>query len=424
MYSRFVVVGRVYASAGKVQSSRFINSVACSKKVLRQPRLTVRMPRKMFHGSVLCRGDEITVNLPPLSESISEGEIGSLEIEVGDYVNQDEPVVQVETDKTTVAVNAPAAGIVKSYLVEEGDTVGLDAPLFVLETGVEAPAGQAKEAPKDAPAAPAPVAAAPKEAPKPSTPAPAPTPSPAAKESKPAAGPVDDTPGVTRVKMTRMRMTTANRLKESQNTAAFLTTFNEIDMSGVIALRKQYKEEFEKRHGVKLGFMGIFAKAAAHAAKDQPAVNAFIDGSDIVYHDHVNVSIAVAAPKGLVVPVIRNVEKKSVAEIETDLRDMALKARDGSITIEDMDGGTFTISNGGVFGSLMGTPIINPPQSAVLGMHATFERPVAINGQVEIRPMMYVALTYDHRLIDGREAVTFLRKIKEGVEDPLWMIMG
>jgi 2-oxoglutarate dehydrogenase E2 component (dihydrolipoamide succinyltransferase) len=224
--------------------------------------------------------------------------------------------------------------------------------------------------------------------------------------------------------MTRARQTTARRLKESQETAAFLTTFNEIDMTNLMQMRKDNQEAFMKKHGVKLGFMSPFLKAVTHAAKKEPSVNAFIDGKDIVYHDFVNISVAVAAPKGLVVPVIRNCELKSFAEIEMSIGEMATKAREGTMAIEDMDGGTITVSNGGTFGSLMGTPIINPPQSAVLGMHGVFNRPVAIDGEVVIRPMMYVALTYDHRLIDGKEAVTFLRAVKEGVEDPLWMLMG
>lgn len=224
--------------------------------------------------------------------------------------------------------------------------------------------------------------------------------------------------------MSKLRQTVARRLKESQETAAFLTTFNEIDMTNLMALRTKYKDEFNERHGVKLGFMGTFAKAVAHAARHHPNVNAAIDGTDIVYHDYVNISMAVAGPKGLVTPVIRNCETKTIAEIERSLVAAAAKARDGSLAMEDLDGGTFTISNGGTFGSLMGTPIINPPQSAVLGMHGIFERPVAINGAVVVRSMMYVALTYDHRLIDGKDAVLFLRKVKEGVEDPLWMIMG
>lgn len=225
-------------------------------------------------------------------------------------------------------------------------------------------------------------------------------------------------------KWNRIRQATARRLKESQETAAFLTTFNEIDMQPLMDMRKKYQDEFVKRHGVKLGFMSPFLKACAHAASDQPAVNAFIDGNDIVYHDYVNISVAVAAPKGLVTPVIRNCELKSMAQIEMDIAQMAGKASDGSLAIEDMDGGTFTVSNGGTFGSLMGTPIINPPQSGVLGMHGVKPRPVVVDGEIVIRPMMYVALTYDHRLIDGREAVTYLKRVKEAVEDPLWMLMG
>jgi 2-oxoglutarate dehydrogenase E2 component (dihydrolipoamide succinyltransferase) len=333
----------------------------------------------------------------------------------------DAPVVNIETDKLAVAVNAPVAGTILEYFVEEGDTIGLNAPLFRMEVGGEAPeGGAAAPAPEAAAAAPAAAAPAPAAA-APATPAPvaaAPAPN-ATGSAEPAA-----IPGVTRVKMSRGRLTIAKRLKESQDTAAFLTTFNEVDMTNLMAMRKEHQEAFMKKHGVKLGFMSPFLKAVTHAAKDQPAVNAFIDGKDIVYHDFVNISVAVAAPKGLVVPVIRNCELKSYAEIERAIGEMAGKARDGTMAIEDMDGGTITVSNGGTFGSLMGTPIINPPQSAVLGMHGVFPRPVAINGEVEIRPMMYIALTYDHRIIDGKEAVTFLRKVKEGVEDPLWMLMG
>jgi len=226
-----------------------------------------------------------------------------------------------------------------------------------------------------------------------------------------------------KVKMNRMRLRIAQRLKEAQNVNAMLTTFNEIDMSNIIEMRKTLGEAFAKKHGVKIGFMSPFVRASAYALMDQPVVNAVIDGQDVVYRDFVDISVAVATPKGLVVPVLRNVHSMSYADIEKGMAEMAAKARDGNLAVEDMDGGTFTISNGGVFGSLYGTPIINPPQSAILGMHATFERPVARNGQVVIRPMMYVALTYDHRLIDGREAVTFLKKIKTAVEDPRSMLM-
>lgn len=223
--------------------------------------------------------------------------------------------------------------------------------------------------------------------------------------------------------MSRMRLRIADRLKEAQNVNAMLTTFNEVDMSNVIAMRNKYKDQFLKKHGVKLGFMSPFVHAAAYALQDQPIVNAVIEGTEIVHRDYIDISVAVATPKGLVVPVLRNVESMNYADIELGINELGVKARDGTLAVEDMDGGTFTISNGGVFGSLMGTPIINPPQSAILGMHATNDRPVAIGGKVEIRPMMYVALTYDHRLIDGREAVLFLKKIKSAVEDPTVMLV-
>lgn len=223
--------------------------------------------------------------------------------------------------------------------------------------------------------------------------------------------------------MTRMRMRTAERLKDSQNTAAMLTTFNEIDMSNLMEFRAKYKDDVQKKTGVKLGFMSAFAKASVHALKEQPVVNAYMDGQDVVYHDFIDISVAVASPRGLVVPVIRNVENMSFLDVERALSQLSDKAKDDKITVEDMTGGTFTISNGGVFGSLMGTPILNPPQTAILGMHAINDRPVAIKGQVVIRPMMYVALTYDHRLIDGREAVTFLKKIKEAIEDPRCLLL-
>jgi len=379
---------------------------------------------RSFHSSMTAM-DNITVNLPPLAESITEGEIGSFELEVGDFVPRDDAVIMVETDKTTVPINAPVSGTIIEFLVEEGDVVGLNAPLFIIEEG-DAPESSGEPTPAAAEPTPSstpsptPTAAAPTPAPKP-----APTPAPAPTQAVATSG-VDGTvkEGVTRVKMTRMRQTIATRLKESQNTAAFLTTFNEIDMTALNKLRADYKETFLKKHDVKLGMNGMFAKALAYAVQDQPALNAFIDGKDIVYNDNVNVNVAVATPKGLVTPVIPNVERKTVAEVESYLRDLAIKAKDNNITMEDMDGGTITISNGGVFGSLMGTPIINTPQSAVLGLHGIFDRPIAVDGEVVIRPMMYVALTYDHRLVDGREAVTFLRKVKESIEDPTWLILG
>jgi len=377
------------------------------------------------------------VECPPFADSISEGDISWMK-EVGDSVTLDETVGEVETDKTSLPVNAPAAGVVTKLLVEDGETVTPGTPLFEMEEGAggaapAAPAAKAAE-PKPAEAAPAaaaaPVAAAPipteapKAAPVPSKPMSSSktdftAPAPAAVGS---AGPSRDE---RRVKMTRMRQRIAQRLKDAQNTCAMLTTFNEIDMSGILGMRKEYKDLFEKSHDQKLGFMSAFIKAAATGLVQEPAVNAVIDDAtnEIIFRDFVDVSFAAATPKGLVVPVIRNVESMSILDVERELARLAGLARQGALSVEDMEGGTFTISNGGVFGSLFGTPIINPPQSAILGMHGTFERPVAINGKVEIRPMMYVALTYDHRLIDGREAVTFLKGIKQKVEDPRRLLL-
>jgi 2-oxoglutarate dehydrogenase E2 component (dihydrolipoamide succinyltransferase) len=377
------------------------------------------------------------VECPPFADSISEGDISWMK-EVGDSVSLDETVGEVETDKTSLPVNAPAAGTVTKLLVEDGETVTPGTPLFEMEEGAggAAPAAPAAKAAAPAepaaPAAAAPVAAAaapiPTEAPKA-----APVPSKPMSSSKtdftapaPAvlgsAGPSREE---RRVKMTRMRTRIAQRLKDAQNTCAMLTTFNELDMSGILQMRKEYKDLFEKSHDQKLGFMSAFIKAAATGLVQEPAVNAVIDDAtnEIIFRDFVDVSFAAATPKGLVVPVIRNVESMSILDIERELARLAGLARAGALSVEDMEGGTFTISNGGVFGSLFGTPIINPPQSAILGMHGTFERPVAINGKVEIRPMMYVALTYDHRLIDGREAVTFLKGIKQKVEDPRRLLL-
>lgn len=348
-----------------------------------------------------------------------------IEKAVGDAVSQDDVVLSIETDKEVKKFTAPVAGKVGSILVTKGATVKLGKDLFSITPGA-APAKAA--APKAEAAAPA--AGAAPAAPKPAAPTPAavvaPAPAKPAPTKEASAAPSSAIVGSrseTRVQMTRMRARTAERLKDSQNTAAMLTTFNEIDMSNIMEFRKKYKDDVLKKHNVKLGFMSAFCKAAVHALKDQPVVNAYIDGQDIVYHDYIDISVAVASPRGLVVPVIRNAEGMSFLDIERKLAELSAKARDSSISIEDMTGGTFTISNGGVFGSLMGTPIINPPQAAILGMHAVNDRPVAINGQVVIRPMMYVALTYDHRLIDGREAVTFLRKIKEAIEDPRVLVL-
>uniref|UniRef100_A0A7N8YEG8 Dihydrolipoyllysine-residue succinyltransferase component of 2-oxoglutarate dehydrogenase complex, mitochondrial n=1 Tax=Mastacembelus armatus TaxID=205130 RepID=A0A7N8YEG8_9TELE len=354
-------------------------------------------------------GDEVViVKTPAFAESVTEGDV-RWEKAVGDSVTEDEVVCEIETDKTSVQVPAPAAGVIEELLVPDGGKVEGGTPLFKLRKGAAA-----KAAPSPSAKAPAETATAPP--PPPAHPAVAPT----------AMPPVPPVPTqAAQVKMNRMRLRIAQRLKEAQNTCAMLTTFNEVDMSNIQEMRKTHKDAFLKEHNIKLGFMSAFVKAAAHALTDQPAVNAVIDDTtkEIVYRDYVDISVAVATPKGLVVPVIRNVEAMNFADIEKAINALGEKARKNELAVEDMDGGTFTISNGGVFGSLFGTPIINPPQSAILGMHGIFDRPVAINGNVEIRPMMYVALTYDHRLVDGREAVTFLRKIKAVVEDPRVLLL-
>jgi len=408
------------------------------------------------------------VKVPALGESVTEATIGEWLKQPGDAVKTDEPIASLETDKVAVEVPSPVSGVMGAHKVAVGDTVEVGAVIATIENAVAAGETTAIEPrehapaidrelealPKDGEAADASAtlspsvrravlehgvdptaikgtgkdgrltkedvlaaAAAKKAAPAPSVsqPAPSPAPSPA-----PAAAGERRTE---RVKMTRLRQTIARRLKEAQQEAALLTTFNECDMSAVIAAREHYKDLFAKKHGIKLGFMSFFAKASVLALKDIPAVNARIEGDEIVYHDFVDISIAVSAPGGLVVPVVRDCDKKSFAQIEQEIADYGQKARDGTLTMEDMKGGTFTISNGGVFGSMLSTPIINPPQSAVLGLHRIDDRPVARDGQVVIRPMMYLALSYDHRLIDGREAVTALKIIKEAIEDPMRMLI-
>ncbi|XP_059471609.1 dihydrolipoyllysine-residue succinyltransferase component of 2-oxoglutarate dehydrogenase complex, mitochondrial [Neocloeon triangulifer] len=410
------------------------------------------VPSRSFHSSRILWDDVKIVNVPPFADSISEGDV-RWEKAVGDSVVEDEVVAEIETDKTSIPVPSPGVGIIEERFVEDGTTVKAGQKLFRIKiTGAGGAKPAAKPAAAEAPAAaaapsaaapppPPPVAAAPS-APPPPRPAAAPagpmTSIPvaairhaqaieAATVKLPPADPTTEITGTRseqRVKMNRMRLRIAQRLKEAQNTNAMLTTFNEIDMSNLMEFRKANLDAFQKKHNLKLGFMSAFVKASAYALQDQPVVNAVIDASDIVYRDYVDISVAVATPKGLVVPVLRNVEGMNYADIEKAIAALGEKARSGALAVEDMDGGTFTISNGGVFGSLLGTPIINPPQSAILGMHSIQERPVAIKGQVVIRPMMYVALTYDHRLVDGREAVTFLRKIKAAVEDPRVLLLG
>ncbi|KAJ5633025.1 Biotin/lipoyl attachment [Penicillium lividum] len=385
-----------------------------------------------FVGSQIRTYADKVVQVPQMAESITEGTLKQFSKQIGDFVERDEEIATIETDKIDISVNAPEAGTIKEFLVSEEDTVTVGQDLIRLELG-DAPAGGKKEAASEKPQEPA--AEKPKEsAPEPETPKETQAPKPAAPQtpketpktetSKPSLGNREER----RVKMNRMRLRIAERLKQSQNTAASLTTFNEVDMSSLMELRKLYKDDVLKKTGVKLGFMSAFSRACVLAMKEIPAVNASIEGPNggdtIVYRDYVDISVAVATEKGLVTPVVRNTETMDLVGIEQSIADLGKKARDNKLTIEDMAGGTFTISNGGVFGSLMGTPIINAPQTAVLGLHAIKDKPVAVNGKVEIRPMMYLALTYDHRLLDGREAVTFLVKVKEYIEDPRRMLLG
>ncbi|CCK68181.1 dihydrolipoyl transsuccinylase KNAG_0A05140 [Huiozyma naganishii CBS 8797] len=377
-----------------------------------------------------------SVPVPPMAESLTEGSLKEFTKNVGDYIAQDDLLATIETDKIDIEVISPVSGTITKLNFKPDDTVTVGEELAQIEPG-EAPAGgaAAETAP---PAEAAPAETASKEEAAPATPPPA---APVAKSQpkkdvaapKPAAAPKQETTAPasftpfarneSKVKMNRMRLRIAERLKESQNTAASLTTFNEVDMTALLEMRKLYKDEIIKKTGTKFGFMGLFSKAVTLAAKDIPSVNGAIEGDHIVYRDYTDISIAVATPKGLVTPVVRNAESLDVLGIEQEIVRLSQKARDGKLTLEDMTGGTFTISNGGVFGSLYGTPIINMPQTAVLGLHGVKERPVTINGQIVSRPMMYLALTYDHRLLDGREAVTFLRTIKELIEDPRKMLL-
>ena len=373
-----------------------------------------------------------------MGDSITEGSVVSVDVSVGDVVSEDALIAQIETDKVTIDVRytGKEPGKVTGVLVKAGDTVEVGTPVANVETGgVDAPtkaaAAAGKKAPEKAPESPAAAtaaaaaAAAPTPAPKPAAAAPAPAaPAPAAAAAPPAGG-TSRRPSERRVKITRLRARVAERLKGAQNTYAMLTTFNEIDMTGLMEMRATHKDAFLEAHGVKLGFMSAFVAAAADALRRVPAVNAVIDGDEIAYRDHTDISIAVATPKGLVVPVLRDVDGMTFAQVEAGIAGLGKKARDGTLAIDDMAGGTFTISNGGVYGSLLSTPIINPPQSAILGMHSINQRPMGLpNGEIKARPMMYVALTYDHRLIDGREAVTFLKRVKEVVEDPRRLLLG
>jgi 2-oxoglutarate dehydrogenase E2 component (dihydrolipoamide succinyltransferase) len=363
-----------------------------------------------------CSGAETTVPVPAMGDSITEGTVTTFLKEVGEYAAEDEVVVQIETDKVTIDVAAPMGGTITGFMAAEEDTVEVGAELFKMTPG-----GAPDQAATPAPAAAAAAAPAAEAPPTPAAPAKAaapPPPPPPPQAANDAEDVAVGSRGEKRVPLSRMRLRIGERLKEAQNTAALLTTFNEIDMSALMQMRSQYKDLFEKKHGIRLGFMSAFVKASSLALQAEPSVNSIIDGKEQVFFDYNDIGFAAATPKGLVVPVLRNCESMSFKDIEQGISDLGVKARNNQIAMEDMMGGTFTISNGGVFGSLMGTPILNRPQSAILGMHGINNRPVAINGQVEIRPMMYVALTYDHRIVDGKGAVTFLKTIKELIEDP------
>nr|KJB22148.1 hypothetical protein B456_004G031700 [Gossypium raimondii] len=366
-----------------------------------------------------------------MGESISDGTLATFLKKPGDSVAADEPIAQIETDKVTIDVVSPQAGVIQEYVAKEGDTVEAGAKIAVISKSGEgvAPAAPAEKKSEKAASKPSPPAESVKED-KPKAKVEA---SPAAEKPKPRSSPPPKQTATEpvlppkererRVPMTRLRKRVATRLKDSQNTFAMLTTFNEVDMTNLMKLRSDYKDAFVEKHGVKLGFMSGFVKAAVSALQHQPIVNAVIDGDDIIYRDYVDISIAVGTPKGLVVPVVRDADKMNFAEIEKTINNLAKKANDGTISIDEMAGGSFTISNGGVYGSLLSTPIINPPQSAILGMHSIVSRPMVVGGNVLPRPMMYIALTYDHRLIDGREAVFFLRRIKDVVEDPRRLLL-
>ncbi|XP_030069590.1 dihydrolipoyllysine-residue succinyltransferase component of 2-oxoglutarate dehydrogenase complex, mitochondrial [Microcaecilia unicolor] len=417
-------------------AGRFLLSRACfGNSTTHQERGNSLIRVQFFRTTTACKDDVLTVKTPAFAESVTEGDV-RWEKAVGDAVREDEVVCEIETDKTSVQVPAPAAGIIEALLVPDGGKVEGGTPLFTLRKTGAVPS-KPKPVESAASAAPKPEAVVtPHKEPIPTTMPPVPPVSAQPMDTKPISAvkpapvPVDaatvkGSRSEHRVKMNRMRQRIAQRLKEAQNTCAMLTTFNEVDMSNIQEMRAQHKDAFLKKHNLKLGFMSAFVKAAAFALQEQPIVNAVIDDAtkEIVYRDYIDVSVAVSTPRGLVVPVLRNVETMNFADIERTINELGEKARKNELAIEDMDGGTFTISNGGVFGSLFGTPIINPPQSAILGMHGIFDRPVAISGKVDVRPMMYVALTYDHRLIDGREAVLFLRKIKSAVEDPRILLL-
>eukprot|EP00924_Labyrinthula_sp_SR-Ha-C_P000351 snap_masked-scaffold_25-processed-gene-4.25-mRNA-1 protein AED:0.27 eAED:0.27 QI:174/1/1/1/1/1/2/59/422 len=407
---------------------RFSSSVKITTRKLANNGLFKAKPTSYGFSQLRCfSSDIVDVNLPPLADSIDSGTLASWEKEVGEFVELDDVLATVDTDKVTVDIKAPVSGELSKTLVEVDDEIKVGDLIAQMVPG-EAPAKAPEDTPKQE--KPAKTESAPQPTPT-ATPPKQDTPKPPAlpKQSPPAATftpPPVGTRSTHTVKLTPIRKKTAERLKEAQNTAASLTTFNEIDMTNLFALRNKYKDDFLKKHDVKLGFMSAFVAAAARTLQEIPVVNARMDYENgvNVFHDYVDISIAVSSPRGLVVPVLRNVESMSFLDIEKEIGVLAGKARNNALTLEDMSGGTFTVTNGGVFGSMMSTPMINLPQSAILGMHAVKERAVVVDGKVEVRPIMYVALTYDHRIIDGRESVTFLKSIKEKVEDPSRLLLN
>ncbi|KAK1583514.1 hypothetical protein Q3G72_024471 [Acer saccharum] len=392
-----------------------------------QPATNLQIWSRTFSSE---NGDLVEAVVPFMGESITDGTLATFLKNPGDTVAVDEPIAQIETDKVTIDVTSPEAGVIKEFVAKEGETVEPGTKIAVISKSGEGVAHVApsEKIPEKAASKPSPAEKTSDEKPKPKAesapvvekPKSPSTPPPKRSATEPQLPPKDRE---RRVPMTRLRKRVATRLKDSQNTFALLTTFNEVDMTNLMKLRSDYKDAFVEKHGVKLGLMSGFVKAAVSGLQNQPIINAVIDGDDIIYRDYIDISIAVGTPKGLVVPVIRNAEKMNFAEIEKEINTLAKKANDGSISIDEMAGGSFTISNGGVYGSLISTPIINPPQSAILGMHSIVSRPMVVGGNVVPRPMMYIALTYDHRLIDGREAVFFLRRIKDVVEDPRRLLL-
>jgi 2-oxoglutarate dehydrogenase E2 component (dihydrolipoamide succinyltransferase) len=461
------VIGRIGSAAGAAPSVAPAAAASAARPAAREtspPKNATSAAPASSAADQSTSGAVMDIKVPAMGESVTEGTLANWLVKPGQMVAQDDPVAEIETDKVAIEVPAPAAGQISEFLVQAGETVGIGTIIGRMSAGSGAGAKPSASAAPPPAAAQPPQAQAPQAQPRtngPSAPvtdkvapsvqriateagvnpgdipgtgrggratkadalqyvqsAAAAAPKASARPEVEARAPRELGPREERVKMTRLRQTIARRLKDAQDTAAMLTTFNDVDMLAVMELRKKYKDVFEKKHGVRLGFMSFFVKACVAALKEIPAVNAEIDGTDIIYKNFYNVGVAVGTDKGLIVPVVRDADMLSLAEIEAEVARLGGLARDGKLALEDLQGGTFTITNGGVYGSLMSTPILNPPQSGVLGMHRIEERPVAINGKVEIRPMMYLALSYDHRLVDGKEAVTFLVRVKEALEDP------